>query len=91
MPDAGCYSVVTDGNGLLICIIQTIEATIIPFDEVDASFEWEGGEGDRTLQGWRELYWDYIQSECLRIHKTPMVCKRFRVIYKEPFTDARNL
>jgi uncharacterized protein YhfF len=89
IPNPGDYSIVTNGEGEPICIIQASEVNIIPFDEVDAALAWAGGEEDRTLESWRRIYWDYIVSECNRIHreatsKTPLVCERFRVVYKEP-------
>jgi uncharacterized protein YhfF len=88
-PAGGDYSIVTDAEGEPLCIIQDTEIRIIPYDEVDADFAWDGGEMDRTLESWREIYWDYIQSECARINrqptlKMPLVCERFRVVYREP-------
>ncbi|MFN8414438.1 MAG: ASCH domain-containing protein [Anaerolineales bacterium] len=89
IPTPGDYSIVTDGEGEPVCIIQDIEVNIIPFNEVDEAFAWDGGEEDRTLDSWRRIYWEYIVSECHRIQrnptpKTPLVCERFRVVYKEP-------
>src|SRR5512142_1951505 len=66
-PAAGQYSIVTDGEHQPICIIQDTEVRIAPFDEVDAAFAWDGGEEDRTLESWRQIYWEYIVSECARI------------------------
>ena len=88
-PGVGDHSIVTDGNGEPVCIILDTEVRIIPFDEVDEAFAWDGGEEDRTLESWRQIYREYIDLECARIGreptpKTPLVCERFRVIYKEP-------
>ncbi len=87
-PAEGDYSIVTDAEGEPLCIIQDTEIRIIPYDEVDAAFAWDGGEMDRSLESWRQIYWDYILAECARINrqptlKTPLVCERFRVVYKE--------
>lgn len=88
-PQAGDYSIITDENHIPVCVILDTEITIRPYDEVDAAFAWDGGEEDRTLASWRQIYWDYIVAECARIGrepslKTPLVCERFRVVYKEP-------
>jgi len=88
-PEAGDYNVVTDGDGTPVCIILDLDVKIIPFDEVDETFAWDGGEEDRTLESWRRIYWEYILLECGRIGrdpgpKTPLVCERFRVVYREP-------
>jgi uncharacterized protein YhfF len=88
-PEAGDYSIVTDAEGGPVCVILDTEIRNIPYDEVDRAFASDGGEEDRTLESWRQIYWEYIISECARIqrepsHKTPLVCERFRVVYKEP-------
>lgn len=95
IPKPGDYSIVTNGEGEPVCIIQDTEVNIIPFDEVDEAFAWDGGEEDRTLESWRRIYWDYIVSECTRIHrepalKTPLVCERFRVVYQEPLKHEKR-
>ena len=88
-PRQGDHSIVTDGEGHPLCVIADMEVTIIPYDEVGNSFAWDGGEEDRSLESWRQIYWDYIVSECARIRreptrKTPLICERFRVVYQEP-------
>lgn len=89
IPQPEDLSIVTDGCDDPVCIIQTTEVRCLPFDEVEASFAYDGGEGDRTLESWRKMYWAYLASECARIGQTPttkapLVCERFRVVYKEP-------
>ena len=48
----GDLSIVTLGGDQPACIIETTEVRIVPFDEVDEQFAYEGGEGDRTLESW---------------------------------------
>ena len=89
-PKVGEFSIVTDGEKEPVCVIQDTEIRILPYNEVDEGFAWDGGEEDRTLTSWRQMYWDYIVLECSRIQrkptpKTPLVCERFRVVYKEPY------
>ncbi len=72
-----------------VCIIETTEVRVIPYDEVPEEYAWEGGEGDRTLSDWRRIYWEMIVSECKRIGrqpspKAPLAMERFRVVYAEP-------
>lgn len=90
LPQPGDYNIITDGNDVPVCIIVTTEVRIIPFNEVDEAFAYDGGEGDRSLEDWQSMYNEYIQSECLRINRSPdpaipMVCERFKVVYKELF------
>jgi uncharacterized protein YhfF len=89
IPQVGDYWIVTDGNENSVCIIQTTDISIIPYDEVPETYAREGAEGDGTLATWRPIYWQYIVSECRRIgrkpdQKAPLVMERFRVVYREP-------
>lgn len=89
LPCEGDFSIVLNGSGQPVCIIETIEVRIRAFEEVDAQFAYEGGEGDRSLASWKAMYWDYLSSECTRIGKVPelsmpVVCERFRVVYTQP-------
>ena len=36
-----------------MCVIQTTEIRHLPFDEVDAQFAFDEGEGDQSLEYWR--------------------------------------
>ncbi|REC46604.1 ASCH domain-containing protein [Chryseobacterium pennipullorum] len=89
IPLIGEYNIITDSEDRPVCIIQTTALSVIPFDEVEDQFAFDCGEGDRTLESWRHMYLEYIQSECTRIGRTftpeiPMVCEYFKVVYKEP-------
>ena len=88
IPQIGDHSIVQDGDGRPVCIIRTIDVSILPFDEVPEAYAREGGEDDRTLETWRPMYWEYIVSECQRIgrdphEKAPLVMERFAVVYPE--------
>lgn len=79
------YSVVTDFDGTPMCIIQTTELRHLPFNKVDASFAFDEGEGDRTLENWRSAHWDYFAREAAEngfdFDETSIVCcERFRLL-----------
>lgn len=81
-------TIVLDWNSDPLCIIETIEVNIKPYNQVDAQFAFEEGEGDRTLAYWRKAHWEYFSRVLASIGKEPnedmpLVCERFRVIYKE--------
>lgn len=89
IPKVGDHWIVVDGNGDPVCIIQTTDVSIIPYDQVPSAYARDGGEGDETLRSWRRLYWKYIVSECHRINREPvdnipLVMERFTVVYKDP-------
>jgi uncharacterized protein YhfF len=84
----GDYWIVTNGGDDPVCVIRTTDARAIPFDEVGEEYARSGGERDRTLESWREMYWDYIVGECRRLGRTPeakapLVMERFEVVYRE--------
>lgn len=68
--------VVIAGPDEPVCIIETTDVRIFPYDEVPDEYAWEGGEGDRTVRDWRRIYWKYIVSECKRIGREPTVRHR---------------
>jgi uncharacterized protein YhfF len=52
--------VVLDGQGVPKAVLKTTELTKRRFDEVDQAFAYDEGEGDRTLQYWREAHTRYF-------------------------------
>lgn len=82
------YSVVTDFCGKPLCIIQTTEIRHIPFDEVDAQFAFDEGEGDQTLEYWRKCHQDYFTKEGKEYgikfdEKTLICCERFKLLFPQ--------
>ncbi len=85
-PQPGDFSIVLDGSGAPVCIIETLEAKPIPFNQVDASFAYDYGEGARTLAWWLENLWESYVEEGEEKGWTPypgmpLLCERFRVVY----------
>ncbi|HEY7494707.1 MAG TPA: ASCH domain-containing protein [Candidatus Tectomicrobia bacterium] len=86
LPAVGSLSIVTDGSGTPVCVVETIAVDIKPFADIDAAFAYDYGEWDRTLEGWRAHSWALNAPRCQALGKTPtpamlMVCERFRVVY----------
>jgi uncharacterized protein YhfF len=86
IPQVGDLSIITDGNNEAMCIIETIEAVVTPFNEVDASIAYDEGEGDRTLAYWRRVHEDFFRRTFagtkLEFSETiPLVCERFQVVF----------
>lgn len=88
-PFPGGYSVVTDFAGAPRCIIRTTEIRVVEFDEVDANFAFDEGEGDRSLDYWRQVHWDYFAKRCVELGnvpdlKMPVICERFELLFPKP-------
>lgn len=89
-PKLNDYSVVTDFDGNPKCVLQTTEIRVLPFNEVDADFAADEGEGDMSLESWREGHWTYFSRKCVELGKElsltmPVICERFRMIYPSYF------
>ena len=85
-PMVGGYSVVTDFEGEPQCVLRTVELNVMPFNEVDEAFAFDEGEGDQSLDYWREVHWDYFSRRCIEIHKEPsntmlVNCERFELLF----------
>jgi len=86
LPKVGDISLIVDGNGEPLCIIELTEVEIKPFNAVDEQFAFEYGEGDRTLAFWLSDNWDFHSRWCIEIGREPnetmpIVFQRFRLLY----------
>lgn len=87
LPREGSLSVLEDGAGTPACVVSTTWIDIVALRDVDAKFAYDYGEGDRTLEGWRRVLREHYSKTRVEIGRemsddTPLVCERFRVIYR---------
>jgi uncharacterized protein YhfF len=85
-PEVGHLTVVLDGRGQPLCIIETLEVTVKSYNKVDESFAFDEGEGNKSLKYWREAHRRFFSRSLAKISREfvedmPLVCERFRVIY----------
>ena len=88
VPVPGDYSVVLDGAGRARCVIRTTHVEIVPFCDVDGAFAAAEGEGDLSLEYWRDGHWRYFSQELAGFGRSPepdmpVVCERFEVVFRE--------
>ncbi|MGD8404837.1 MAG: ASCH domain-containing protein [Anaerolineales bacterium] len=86
-PEVGRVTIVLDGHGEPMGIVETTEVTLRKYNEVEADFARDEGEGDLSLQYWREAHKNFFSRTLPEIGKgfskdMPLVCERFRLIYK---------
>ena len=86
-PRPGDLSVVTDWHGQPLCIIETTKTAVVPFNEVSAEFAAIEGEGDGSLEYWKNVHWIYYSRVCKRMGKEPdgrmlVICEQFDVVYR---------
>ncbi|NIR28589.1 MAG: ASCH domain-containing protein [Gammaproteobacteria bacterium] len=78
--------VVIDWAGHPLAVIEMTEVRLAPFEEVDAAFARDEGEGGGSLDHWRRVHWDFFARECRRIEREPdrrmpVICMRFRLLH----------
>ena len=95
MPRPGDFSIVVDGGKAPRCIIRTVGVEIKPMRDVDASFAWEEGEGDRSLAWWMSAHIRYFTRQGFREGfsvggDTEVVLERFEVVWPSELADRRR-
>ena len=85
LPQKGDLSIVLDGSGNPVLVIETLSVVILSFNEVSEQFAFEEGEGDRSLAYWRMAHENYFRRnhfENRAFDQTMLVvCKRFKVVH----------
>jgi uncharacterized protein YhfF len=87
LPKVGDVWIELDGKGNPVCITETTEVTIRKYNEVDADFARAEGEGDLSLNYWRQAHRNYFSRVLVKLGKEfsedmPLICEQFRLIYK---------
>ena len=85
-PQPGDLSVLTNWQGSPLCVIETTSVGACAFDDVGEDYAAAEGEGDLSLDYWREGHWSYFEPLCEELGreispKMPVVCERFRVVF----------
>jgi len=80
-------SIILDDKDQPICVVETTEITVRRYKDVDAKFASDEGEGDRSLNYWRNAHWNFFTREGARegyevSEDMLLKCERFRVLYR---------
>ncbi|WP_298861342.1 ASCH domain-containing protein [uncultured Microbacterium sp.] len=85
LPQVGDLSIILDGAGSPRAVIRTTSLRTMPFDEVDAEHAHAEGEGDRSLDAWREIherFWrNHSESPRGWAPDMPVLCERFELVH----------
>ena len=79
--------IVTNWAGMAFCVIQVEKVEVTPFAKISRQFAEIEGEGDKSLEYWRKVHWEYYHRELAGspyepTQDMPIVCEYFRVIFK---------
>ena len=86
IPKPGDYSVIINSKNEAVCVIRDYDVYIRPFREVPPFHAYSEGEGDRSLEYWRNVHRDFFDLEA-RVDRTTftdeskVVCEKFTVEY----------
>src|SRR5699024_1504097 len=90
MPSEGDLSIITDGAGHPRALLQTTSVRTVSFGEVDAAHAAAEGEGDLSLEHWRDVHRRFFEQTADGEPVTddlPIVLERFRVLYAADSAD----
>ena len=87
LPREGEYSVILNSDGEAVCIIQTLKVYVTAFHLVSAEHAYKEGEGDRSLEYWREVHKSFLTNELASVNKTfdentEVVLEEFKTVYR---------
>lgn len=85
MPRAGDYAIVTDWQGEAKAVIRTTSVDIRRFGDIDRKFARDEGEGDMTLEWWRQAHEAYYRRVLVNSHYVvdddlEIACERFELM-----------
>ncbi|MEI3611849.1 ASCH domain-containing protein [Pseudogracilibacillus sp. SO30301A] len=85
-PYPGLHNIILDGDAEAVAIIETTAVVVVPFDEVTEEHAFLEGEGDRSLNYWREVHETFFNKEFEAIEQEfndnmLVVCERFNLVF----------
>lgn len=86
LPEVGDLHVITDWEGQARCVIRTTSVEVVPFEAVTREFAAIEGEGDGSLEYWREVHEAAFTRELADSGRTleptsPVVCQCVELVY----------
>ena len=88
LPKIGDFTVLTDWEGEAKCIMRTVAVRLNPFFSISSSYAKMEGEGDGSLNYWKNQHWDYFTRELEPFGRVPresmiVVCEVFERVFPE--------
>ncbi len=88
LPERGTLGIVVDGAGTPRALIVTTQVRVVPFDQVDEEHAAAEGEGDLSLEYWREVHQRFFTEHASHERgfssDMPVVLEEFAVLHAEP-------
>ena len=86
LPQEGTFDVILDSQDQAVCIIEITKVTVIPFKQVSAEHAFKEGEGDKSLNYWRQVHEEFFTEWMAEAglsfsEETGVVLEEFRKVY----------
>ena len=87
LPDVGDLSIILDSEDQAVCIIRDTEVRVVPFRDVDEEQARREGEGDLSLDYWRDVhekcFSQWLEEAGMKFSwDTKIVLEKFEVVFK---------
>jgi len=76
----GEKNIILDSKNNPVCVVETTEVKVVPFNQVDASFAYDEGEGSRTLEEWQKSHEEFFSRNGGFSPDMLLVCERFSLV-----------
>ena len=88
LPKIGDFTILTDWEGAAKCIVKTTAVQLKPFFTIDDSYARMEGEGDLSLNFWKDSHFAYYKRELAPFNKSPkdsmiVVCEQFEKVFEK--------
>ena len=87
IPRPGDIVIADDWDGRPALAYRVTQVDVVPFDQVDAEHARLEGEGDLSLQTWRDVHREFFTEVAIHdegfTEDMPVVLQRFHVVYQE--------
>ncbi len=87
LPKEGLYNIILDSKDNALGVVRTTKVYVVPFNEVTAEHAYKEGEGDRSLEYWRqvhrEVFTQWMEEAGLKFDENmKVVCEELGLIYR---------
>lgn len=82
MPQIGTYQIILDSKNTPRCVIYLTEIWVKKFSDISEKHAYEEGEGDRTLNYWRNAHVRSFSCDSDFNENSEILCERFKLVHR---------
>lgn len=87
LPKIGNFLIIADWEEKAQCIVKINKVRLKPFFSIDQAYAELEGEGDKSLEYWKKVHWDYFTRELEPFGRVPresmiVVCQEFEKVFE---------